>query len=93
MHPTGVHGHIWSNAVEKRARAYYLKWLHWHSFGYATFGLAVSVWAVSVWAVSVTGLFGLGRFGFDTFRSDCEILHVHFLMQTAKTEKSCSGKD
>jgi len=32
MHPTGVHVCILRNAVEKRARAYHLKWLHWHNF-------------------------------------------------------------
>jgi len=50
--------------------------------GTGLFGVAVSVWAVSVWAVSVWGLFSLGSFGIETFRSDYEILHVHFLMKT-----------
>ena len=31
VHPTGEHVHILRNSVEKRARAYYLKWLHWHN--------------------------------------------------------------
>ena len=31
MLPTGVHVHILRNAVEMRARAYYLKWFQWHN--------------------------------------------------------------
>jgi len=32
MHLTGVHVHMLRNVVEKRARAYFVKWLHWHNF-------------------------------------------------------------
>jgi len=32
MHSTGEHVHILRNAVDKRARAYSLKWIHWHNF-------------------------------------------------------------
>jgi len=30
MHPSGVHVNILRNTVDKRARTYCLKWLHWH---------------------------------------------------------------
>jgi len=32
MHSIGVHVHILRNAVDKLARAYSLKWLHWNNF-------------------------------------------------------------
>jgi len=32
MHSTGEHVHILRNAVDKLARAYSLKWLHWNNF-------------------------------------------------------------
>jgi len=32
MHSTGEHVHVLRNAVDKRARAYSLKWIHWHNF-------------------------------------------------------------
>jgi len=32
MHSTGEHVHILRNAVDKLARAYPLKWLHWNNF-------------------------------------------------------------
>jgi len=47
----------------------------WYDYG--NFVLCYAEQNFSVWAVSVTGLFG-----FEAFRSDYEILHVNFLMQT-----------
>ena len=32
MHSTGEHVHILRNAVDKLARAYSFKWLHWNNF-------------------------------------------------------------
>ena len=31
MHPTGVHVNILRKTIDKRARTYCLKWLHWHN--------------------------------------------------------------
>jgi len=39
------------------------------------------------------GLFGRGRFGLETFRSDHEILHVNFLMQTYLNQRKVLFKN
>jgi len=31
MHPTGVHVNMLRKTIDKRARTYCLKWLHWHN--------------------------------------------------------------
>jgi len=80
VHTTGVHVHILRNAVEKRARAYYLKWFHWHNI------FTVERWQASALLNAHVLLF---------FSLDCQMnmLQVSFYRLQVKIHKLPTKKE